>query len=128
MINLKTNISKPCSKRNSFVILAGIVLILAILIGLTSCGGFSITGKWKNIGDTSFGQISHGAILVFDGVHCNLYSPKDTYAFSESSGSGQLDITSYLFNEQLSFSIEIINNNMINICYGSTILKMERVY
>ena len=127
VIIMKTNLSKSCSNRNCLILSISIDLLLAITIGLTSCSSFSLIGKWKNVGDASFGQIQPGDILVFDGVYCNLYSPKDTYAFSSTHGSGQLDITSFLFNEQLSFTIEIINNNKITICNDSTILKMEKV-
>ncbi len=44
---------------------------------------FSIEGKWKNIGSETFGQAQQGAIIVFDGINCNFFSPKDTYAFSK---------------------------------------------
>ena len=124
---MKTNNNKVYSKRNVVLPIFSIILILTIALSLVSCTGFSLTGKWKNIGDTSFGQISPGGILVFDGTYCNLYSIKDTYAYSDGQNSGQLDLSSYLFGEHLSFDVQKFSNNRIKIKYGSVVLELERV-
>ena len=123
---MKTKI-KFFSRRNALKLIICVSLITIIALSLTSCIGFSLTGKWKNIGDTSFGQISPGSILVFDGTYCNLYSPKDTYAYSDGLDAGQLDLSSYLFGEQLSFEVQKISNDWIKIKNGSVVLELERV-
>jgi hypothetical protein len=78
-------------------------------------GDFVIEGKWKQVGEKTFGQAQEGAIIVFDGTHCNFYSPQDTYAFYKNGGKYQLDITSLLFAENFSFKVEIIDENNISI-------------
>ena len=43
--------------------------------------GLTIEGKWKSTGSYGFGQAQPGAIVAFDGINCNFFSPQDTYAF-----------------------------------------------
>ena len=88
---------------------------------------FVIEGKWKSVGDTGYGQAQPGSIVVFDGANCNFFSPKDTYAFYYNNGKYTLDCTSYLFSQNLSFDVEIIDNDNIVITYGSTTTKLLRV-
>ena len=123
---MKTNIANVSPKRNALLIFIVAVVILAVVLIATHTG-FTITGKWKNIGNTSFGQISPGGILVFDGTYCNLYSPKDTYAYTDGSDTGTLDISSFLFGEHLSFEVQKVSRNRIKIKCGSVVLEFERV-
>ncbi|GHU61486.1 hypothetical protein AGMMS49983_01300 [Clostridia bacterium] len=76
---------------------------------------FAIEGKWKQTGEKTFGQAQKGAIIVFDGVHCNWYSPQDTYACYKSGDNLRLDVTSLLFAENLSFDVVVIDNEHIEI-------------
>ncbi len=87
---------------------------------------YSIEGKWKNVGTYTFGQVGAGAIVVFDGTHCNFYSPSDTYAFYEKQLAYKLDITSAL-GETLSFVVRIVDENNIDIYNGSNYLELTRV-
>lgn len=87
---------------------------------------FAIEGKWKNIGTQGFGQAQPGAIVSFDGVNCNFYSPKDTYAFYKDNGKWVLDCTNVLWRDTLSFEVEIIGSDMINVIYGNIITELER--
>ncbi|MDR3209049.1 MAG: hypothetical protein LBT36_00270 [Oscillospiraceae bacterium] len=99
------------------------LLLLALTIALlTSCGGkgFDITGKWKNVGDTSYGQAQPGAIVAFSGANCNFLSPQDTYAIYEEDGQYHLDITGLLGGGG-SFTVEIIDND--NILVKNVTLK-----
>lgn len=87
-----------------------------------------IKGKWKNVGTTTFGQAQLGSIVVFDGEHCNYYSPEDTYEiYREEDGQWSLYCVSLIFNETLRFRINIIDDNTIDIYYGSEAVRLERV-
>jgi len=88
---------------------------------------FVIEGKWKSIGESGFGQAQPGAIVAFDGIHCNFYSPQDTYAFYQEDGKWRLDCTSFLFSETLIFDVEIIDRDTVNLYYGSTCTSLKRV-
>lgn len=87
---------------------------------------FSIEGKWKNVGEYTFGQAQAGAIVVFDGENCNFFSPQDTYAFYKDGDNYKLDCTS-LLADSLSFTVKIIDDNNIDIYNGSNYLEMTRV-
>ncbi len=84
---------------------------------------YDITGKWKSIGDSGFGQAQPGAIVIFDGNNCNFYSPNDTYAFYKEDDRYVLDITSVL-GESLSQTVNIIDDDNIEIA-GASLQRME---
>lgn len=88
---------------------------------------FSIVGKWKSVGSYGFGQAQPGSIVVFDGTNCNFYSPKDTYAFYVENGKYRLDTTNVLFRDTISFTVDTIDNDTININYGSKVTQLKRV-
>jgi len=90
-------------------------------------GNFAIEGKWKNVGAYTFGQAQQGAIIIFNGTNCNFYSPQDTYAFYKNGNGYQLDVTSFLFAENLSFMVNIIDHDNIEIFNGSNTIQMRRV-
>lgn len=105
------------------------ILIVCCLLFLCSCAhkeDFTIEGKWKNVGDYTFGQAQEGAIIAFDGTKCNLYSPSDTYAFYEDGDSYTLECTSLNFAETLVFDVEIIDADHINLHYGDNVLELQR--
>ena len=79
---------------------------------------FSIEGKWKSVGDSGFGQAQPGAIVAFDGTNCNFFSPKDTYAFYQDGDTYKLDVTSYLFADTLTFTVNTIDEDHIVITSG----------
>ena len=89
-------------------------------------GNFSIEGKWKNVGTYTFGQVDNGGIVSFDGTYCNLYSPRDTYAFYKDGDSYRLDTTS-LLGEPTSFTVKIVDKDNIDVYYGSDYLELTRV-
>jgi hypothetical protein len=89
--------------------------------------GFSVVGKWKNIGKNTYGQVQSGAIVVFDDANCNVVSPQDTYAFYESGSNYRLDCTTFLFSDTLSFTVKLVDNDHMDLFTGSGILEMERV-
>lgn len=88
---------------------------------------FAIEGKWKSVGNTGFGQAQPGSIVNFNGTNCNFFSPSDTYAFYKSGSSYILDVTSMLTSQNLSCKVNIIDNNNIEITYGSTVTKLKRM-
>ncbi|RYC74819.1 hypothetical protein [Candidatus Nanosyncoccus alces] len=87
---------------------------------------FSIVGKWKNVGEYTFGQAQKGSIISFDGTNCNFFSPKDTYAFYKNGDNYKLDCTSPLA-DTVSFTVKIIDENNIDIFNGSDIVELTRV-
>lgn len=87
---------------------------------------FKIEGKWKSVGSYGFGQAQPGAIVSFDGVHCNLYSPADTYAFYKSGESFLLDCTSVL-SGTVSFTVKIIDDRHIDLYNGGYVTELSRV-
>ena len=88
---------------------------------------FSIIGKWKSVGSYGFGQAQPGAIIVFDGVNCNFYSPSDTYAITPNGDYYTLECTSFLFAETVTFTVKTIDNDHIDIYYGSSVTELVRV-
>lgn len=101
---------------------------MCVLI-LCSCGNeeeFVIEGKWKNVGDYTFGQAQEGAIIAFDGTKCNLYSPSDTYAFYKNGDSYTLECTSPNFGETITFDVEVIDADHINLHRGKNVLELQR--
>ena len=108
------------------------LLIFIVSLVLYGCGKasekeFVIEGKWKNIGDYTYGQVQSGAIVIFDGSHCNVYSPQDTYAFYLEGKEYRLDCTSVLFTETVSFIVKTEDNDHIRIYNGSEYLLLQRV-
>ena len=89
---------------------------------------FSLTGTWKSVGSYGFGQAQPGALITFDGTYCNFYSPRDTYALYQNNGKLTFDVTSFIFRENLSFEVQIIDDNYIKIIYDpSHITELKRV-
>lgn len=93
----------------------------------TISSDFVIEGKWKSIGNYGFGQAQPGAIIIFDGTHCNFYSPSDTYALYQEDEKWRLDCTDFLFANTVSFTVEIIDSDNIYIYYGSDATELRRV-
>lgn len=92
----------------------------------TSIKGFTITGTWKNTGSYTYGQAQSGAIIVFDGGHCNFFSPSDTYAFYTEGDHYRLDCTSPL-GDTVSFTVRIIDENHIDIFNGQNIVELTKI-
>lgn len=90
-------------------------------------GDFVIKGSWLSVGSSGFGQAQPGMTVTFDGAHCNFFSPYDTYAFYQDDGQWRLDCTSFLFSETLTFKVEVIDANSINVYYGSTCTELSRM-
>lgn len=87
---------------------------------------FIIEGKWKSVGTYGFGQAQPGAIVTFDGVHCNLYSPSDTYAFYKSGDTFVLDCTGVLSGTE-KFTVKIVDDNNIDLYSGGLVTELTRV-
>ena len=83
---------------------------------------FVLEGKWKNIGSTTYGQVQSGAIVAFDGTHCNFVSPQDTYAFYKDGKNWKLDCTT-LLGDTLTFTVKTIDKDTIDIKFGSGFWK-----
>ena len=95
--------------------------------GFMFISDFSIEGKWKSVGDSGFGQAQPGAIVAFDGTNCNFFSPKDTYALYQDGDTYKLDVTSYLFADTLTFTVNTVSEDYIVITSGQTVTTLERV-
>jgi|GEM_PF-2742889 len=111
----------------------GLLMLILTMVSMTILSGcsknFSIEGKWKNVGSTTYGQIQAGAIVSFNGSKCNVVSPSDTYAFYENgSGDGYtLDVTTLLFSQTLSFNVTVEDNDHISLENGGTVIQLERI-
>lgn len=105
-----------------------LTMLACCLLLLCSCGQeeFAIEGKWKNVGDYTFGQAQKGAVIVFNGSRCNLFSPSDTYAFYKDGDSYILECTSLGFSETLTFDVEVIDTDHINLHSGNNVLELQR--
>ena len=79
-----------------------------------SAKSFDIVGKWKNVGDTGLGLAEPGAIVVFNGTHCNFFSPNDTYAFYKDGDTYVLDVTG-LLGGSFSKTVTIKDENNIEV-------------
>lgn len=88
---------------------------------------FVIEGSWLSVGSGGFGQAQPGMTVTFDGTHCNFFSPHDTYAFYQDDGQWKLDCTSFLFSETLTFKVEVIDVDSINVYYGSNCTELSRM-
>ena len=107
-----------------FVVVCAVMLALV----LSACGNsFAIEGKWKNVGNDTYGQVQSGSIVTFDGKNCNVVSPSDTYALSKSGDTYRLDCTTLLFSETHSFDVGVVDNDNIELRLGSTVLQLQRV-
>ena len=91
-----------------------------------SISSLSLEGKWKNVGSSTYGQVQSGAIVAFDGTHCNVVSPQDTYAFYKNGDSWRLDCTT-LLGDTLSFTVKTVDEDNIDIYFGSSYLEMTRI-
>lgn len=102
-------------------------VIFAATLFLAACSKpFSIEGNWKNTGDTEMGQMYEGAIISFDGSHCNVYSPYDTYGFSKDGDGYHLDVTGAL-SGNLSFDVDVKDNDHIELKTSSKTIELTRV-
>lgn len=88
---------------------------------------FRIEGKWKNTGEDTWGQVQKNAIVTFNGTNCNFFSPYDTYAFYKNGSDYQLDTTSFMSTDTVSFTVKIIDENHIDAYTGSSIIELTRV-
>lgn len=85
---------------------------------------YDITGKWKNVSSSRLGQAQPEAIIIFNGNNYNFYNPHDTYAFYLDGSHYVLDITS-LLGESLSFSVNIVDDNNIDVA-GASLRHMKQ--
>lgn len=112
-------------KRSVFIFL--IIIVALMLVSCSGSSSFEINGKWKNTGSEGFGQAQPGSIIIFDEKNCNFYSPSDTYAFYKDNGRYVLDITSLLFGENMSFTVDVKDKDNIEITNGRWVVKLTRV-
>lgn len=94
---------------------------------LTDVSSFVLEGKWKSVGSYGIGQAQPGAVVIFDGVNCNLVSPADTYAFYNENGRWILDCTTAIFADTISFSVGIKDENHIDLSSGGEVTELKRV-
>ena len=129
-------VSAPPKKEKLVLVNALVVLVIAALIVVIGCvasssGGshknFAIEGQWKNVGTESCAQMQVGSITSFDGEHCNVYSPYDTYAFYESDGVYHLDCTSFFAGDSMNFIVDIIDDDNIILNNTGTRVTLTRV-
>ena len=112
------NNDKPKSKKKMLIALAVVFALgitIAVIIKTTQ---FKIEGKWRNDGENTYAMMKQGAIISFDGTHCNVLSPSDTYAFYRDHDNDDLyriDITDIYGSYSTSLQVNIIDKNHIVI-------------
>ena len=136
-VNMKNNISQTGEgnqttiKTSRITVSIGaavlIIGIIAAALHFTPDRSFSIDGTWKNTGSEGFGQAQPGTLITFNDTTCNLYSPQDTYAFYNEDGRYHLDVTSLFFRENYNFTVNIINEDRMEICSDYATIVLERV-
>ena len=100
--------------------MACIVLAGALAAPLAACGGSNkIEGNYIVV-EGSFGQMQPGAAVVFNGSECNVFSPRDTYAFNGST----LTVTG-LLGGNITFQVDI-NGKEVVLNNGSSRVVLER--
>jgi len=82
---------------------------------------FSIVGTWQVVGDQGFGQAQPGAIVMFNGTQCNIYSPQDTYMYSNGKISG-----TGLLGGNWSFLVNYKDNNNIDLVDSTLTISLSR--
>lgn len=87
---------------------------------------FKLEGTWCNIGNGTFGQIDKASVVVFDGSHCNVYSPGDTYAFYSEGDHYTLQVTGLLGGDH-TFSVYTVDKDHMDLINGSNLIELERV-
>ena len=92
----------------------------------TDVNNFSIEGKWKNVGEDTYGQAQKNAIIAFDGTNCNFFSPRDTYAFYQNGDGYKLECTSPL-GDTVSFTVNTIDNDYIDIHFSDGTVELTRL-
>lgn len=118
-------LSQPANHRMTVVrrfaaVIACSLLMIALALSLSGCGGNSIEGKYRVI-EGSFGQAQAGTAVVFDGKNCNLYSPQDTYVY----GNGDLTVTG-LLGGNISFEVDF-DGKKVTLTNSDTTLVLERM-
>ena len=91
---------------------------------------FEIEGTWRNIGEDTCAQIQRGSVVSFDGTNCNVYSPRDTYAFYKDGSNYHLTCTSFFAGDSMEFVVTVRDNDHISMDYygrGETVVELERV-
>ena len=123
---------KNNAKRKNIIISLVLSLIITPIVGfglyegvkigtnianVANVSDFKIEGKWKVQSDGGY-QMKRGAIVSFDGVHCNATSPLDTYAFYKG---GKYDyILDCTFSGTTTFDVKIFSNDHITLYRDAT--------
>jgi hypothetical protein len=114
--------------RDMTTVRLGLIAFIIVLVGgLSACGTaagvasaptFSIQGTWKSVGANGWGQAQPGAIVRFDESQANLYSPRDTYAFTKDGSDYKLEVTGVLGGTS-AFKVKVLDSNNIELYSGS---------
>jgi len=88
----------------------------------TPPASFSIVGAWKVVGTQSWGQAQPGAIIVFGSNNqCSLYSPADTYMYSNGTLSG-----TGLLGGNYTFLVNYKDDNNIDLVGSGVVISLSR--
>ena len=130
-VNSNTYDNKKQKSKSSHkkLIIVGAVIVLIFIVAASGSlfGNFNIEGNWKNTSNTTYGQMQSGAVISFDGEHCNVVSPYDTYAFYKSGGRYYLDCATAMFAETISFRVKVKSRNDIIIETDNGPVKLRKV-
>lgn len=67
------------------------------------------------------------SLVSFDGINCNIYSPKDTYAFYRKKEKLILECTSILTRDTIPFKGEILDEDAVHLHSGEHVTELYRL-
>ena len=107
--------------KNTAKISALVLLLCLAITMLSACGGFNLTGTWR-VTSGVWGQATPGAVINFtNSGTCNLYSPQDTYVYSNGTLSG-----TGLLGGNYSFQVKVTDNSHIDLIDSNVDIAMIR--
>ena len=75
----------------------------------------------------ALGKHSRERLWPLTAPTATFFSPKDTYALYQDGDTYKLDVTSYLFADTLTFTVNTVSEDYIVITSGQTVTTLERV-
>ena len=111
---------------------AASIVILSIIMLMGCLKPFRIEGQWERAEDNcaartiSYDIKEDDTIIFFNGSNCNFSSPFETYRFQKIKGKYFLTVSNILC-DKVTFRVNIIDNNHIEISGSGDVVKLERI-
>lgn len=126
--DLCSEVRGPLSRRGFLVSSTSALALVAV----TACSPDSsnndpdLIGTWK-VTQGSWGIVTKGSVVSFDGDHTALFSPQDTYALYQEDGNWKLSVTG-LLGSGGTFLVKVIDADHVDLTTGKVVkLSLKRV-